>query len=135
MNKRPNFAVVLPFENRPVMLDDTCYFLGFDHYKDCLFTATILNSAIVKDFLDAIVFIEAKRPYTKEILMRLDLLKFAEQISFKSICDMWIALKYAPIVNLSEIDYENYKQWLVNQAFLPSFAASAEPVYQQLQLL
>ena len=83
--KQPYFSVVQPIDNRPVILDDTCYFLSFDNFLDALFTATILNSGVVRQFLNSIAFIDAKRPYTKEILMRIDLEQVASTLTFQTL--------------------------------------------------
>lgn len=110
--KEPRFSVVLPIDDRPVMLDDTCYFLGFDNYLDALFTAALLNSSIVKRFLQSIVFADAKRPYTKEVLMRIDLTHAVSQLSFDILCTIWANMNYKPRIRLSASDFEGYKQHL-----------------------
>jgi hypothetical protein len=110
--KEPLFSLVTPMEGRPVLLDDTCYFLGFDMYLDALFTASILNSARVKQFLQSIVFTDAKRPYTKEALMRIDLDRAARQLSFQALCACWANLGYEPRVSVAEADFEVYKRYL-----------------------
>lgn len=61
--------------NKPVMLDDTCYFLGFDELKEAVVIHTILNSDKVCRFLQSITFHDAKRMITKEVLMRIDFRK------------------------------------------------------------
>ncbi|HYG58452.1 MAG TPA: hypothetical protein VD902_10365, partial [Symbiobacteriaceae bacterium] len=71
--KRGTFTLIGPQNGRPVMLDDTCYFLGFDGYEEALRVCTVLNSEPVQRFLQSVVFLDAKRPYTKELLMRIDL--------------------------------------------------------------
>lgn len=72
-----NFSLVLPFENKPIMLDDTCYFIGFDNLEYAAYTLVILNSEEVMNFLKSITFSDAKRMFTKDILMRIDLFKAA----------------------------------------------------------
>ncbi len=57
------------------MLDDTCYFIGFDTLVEAQIAQQILNSPLVQSFLKAIIFPDAKRPITKNILMRIDLEK------------------------------------------------------------
>ncbi len=111
--KEPNFALIAPDCNRPVMLDDTTYFLGFDNYLDALFTASLLNSARVRQFLQSIVFADAKRPYTKEILMRVDLAQAARDFSFTALTDFWSSIGYAPRVSVSEMEWEHYRDALI----------------------
>ncbi len=71
--KRSTFTVVGPHEGRPVVLDDTCYFLAFDDEAQARRAATALRSTAASDFLSARIFWDAKRPITKGILQTLDL--------------------------------------------------------------
>lgn len=67
------------------MLDDTCYFIGFDSLASAQIAAAILNSALVQDFLKSIIFIDSKRAINKDILMRIDLVKVFEMTDFKTV--------------------------------------------------
>jgi hypothetical protein len=86
--KKPSFSLVLPFNDKPIMLDDTCYFLGFDDIVEALSVFAVLSSTFTMDLLRAITFTDAKRPYTKDILMRIDLLKIAGHLGFKKAYDI-----------------------------------------------
>lgn len=81
MYKRTTFSLVFPIDNKPTMLDDTCYFIGFDKLEEAQITQKILNSPLVQDFLKALIFLDAKRPITKSILMRIDLHKAYQILS------------------------------------------------------
>ncbi|MDR1483709.1 MAG: hypothetical protein LBT09_02680, partial [Planctomycetaceae bacterium] len=70
--KQTQFSLVLPIENKPVMLDDTCYFLGFDSLEDATCVMYCLNQPAIQNLLQSIVFWNAKRVITKDILMRLN---------------------------------------------------------------
>ncbi len=83
--KKPVFALVPPYHEKPMMLDDTCYFIGFEEEVMALFTLFILNSELVQTFLASITFVDSKRPYTKDVLMRIEMKKVAEQIGFKAV--------------------------------------------------
>lgn len=72
-----HFCLVKPQDNKPVMLDDTCYFIGFDTLEQAEYIWKLLNTEIVSDFLKKISFKDAKRMITKEVLMRIDLKKVA----------------------------------------------------------
>ena len=78
--KRLHFTVVGPHEDKPVVLDDTCYFLAIHNEKEARFLADILNSDIARQFYQSYIFWDAKRPITAEILKRLDLLKLAREL-------------------------------------------------------
>ncbi|PQO35688.1 SAM-dependent methyltransferase [Blastopirellula marina] len=71
LHKQLSFRVIPPQDGRPVMLDDTTYFLSFRTKKDAVATANRLNSPEVQEFYRAWIFWDAKRPITSEILQRL----------------------------------------------------------------
>jgi len=103
--KTARFALVPPIGNKPVMLDDTCYLLGFDALEPALVTLALLNSQRVRDFLQAIVFLDSKRPYTKDILMRIDLGKVADGVSVSDI-NAWLRSVQAPRFDLGDEDLD-----------------------------
>jgi len=57
------------------MLDDTCYFIGFDKIEYAVYAIILLNSETTEEFLKSITFSDAKRVFTKDLLMRLDFIK------------------------------------------------------------
>jgi 16S rRNA A1518/A1519 N6-dimethyltransferase RsmA/KsgA/DIM1 with predicted DNA glycosylase/AP lyase activity len=73
MYKTPVFRVVATQNQRPVMLDDTCYFLPCNSSAQAVLIAALLNSPTCLDLLNSIVFWDAKRPITKKLLQRIDL--------------------------------------------------------------
>ena len=73
--KCPNFSIVCPINNRPVMLDDTCYMLGFDNYDDVVIAQHVFNSKPVQTFISSLIFLDAKRVLNKELLMRINLME------------------------------------------------------------
>ncbi|OOP56903.1 MAG: hypothetical protein AYP45_06465 [Candidatus Brocadia carolinensis] len=83
--KRSTFSLILPYKSKPMMLDDTCYFLGFDYISDAIIIWAILNSEYIQKLLTVITFLDSKRPYTKEVLMRLSLNEVAEDLTFDQI--------------------------------------------------
>ena len=78
--KKLDFKVVGPLEERPVVLDDTCYFIACKTREEALFIAELLNSDIAQDFFSAFIFWDEKRPITVSLLKRLDLLKLAKEL-------------------------------------------------------
>ncbi len=119
--KKPIFSLILPFNNKPVMLDDTCYFLGFDDISEALIVLGILNSSYTKDLLRSIVFIDAKRPYTKDTLMRINLFKIAENLGFEKGRKL---LTYLPD-DISQ--YMTREKW---DAFFAKYGKVQEEAYQ-----
>ncbi|MDH6389663.1 hypothetical protein M2480_000628 [Parabacteroides sp. PFB2-12] len=78
-----HFTLVLPQENKPVMLDDTCYFIGFEKIEFAVYTLVLLNSSITIKLLESITFPDAKRTFTKDTLMRIDLFKLSQYVDFE----------------------------------------------------
>lgn len=71
--KSLSFHVVCPYEGKPVMLDDTCYSLPFDSFEQAKYVADLLNSPTAQSFFSSLVFWDAKRPVTVELLNSLDI--------------------------------------------------------------
>ncbi len=104
--KTYHFTLVLPQNDKPVMLDDTCYFIGFDKIEYAVYAIILLNSKTTEEFLKSITFSDAKRVFTKDVLMRLDLLKLSSVIP-QQVIDKQIVFfndKYDLSVNLSQWD-------------------------------
>jgi hypothetical protein len=78
--KSYHFSLIKPYNGKPVMLDDTCYFIGFDDFKQAETIWKLLNTNMVSDFLKQISFSDAKRMITKDVLMRIDLWKLVNII-------------------------------------------------------
>jgi hypothetical protein len=98
--KRSQFSLIFPDDIKPIMLDDTCYFLGFDDISEAIFVWAILNSDQIQQFLKSIVFIDAKRPYTKDILMRIDIDKVAQEFTYSEIIDQINSLDKRLLTNI-----------------------------------
>lgn len=96
-------------EEKSIMFDDTCYILGFEEYNDALITMLIMNSSIVQEFLKSIAFIDSKRPYTKEVLKRIDLVKATTKISYQELLETANRLGI-PISTLTQESYTDYKE-------------------------
>ena len=103
--KVAQFALVLPVDDKPSMLDDTCYFLGFDDIAEAIFTLAALNHETTRSLLQVITFGDAKRVYTKDVLMRIDLTAVALSMTFTDV----IAL--CPVQLRHFVDLEGWKQF------------------------
>ena len=71
VGKSTRFSLIEPIEGKPVVLADTCYFVGFDCSKKALEAWEWLNGRDAQRFLDALVFVGEQRSVTQEHLMRL----------------------------------------------------------------
>ncbi len=68
-----DFRCVGPVEGKPVVFDDTCYFLPCRAEHDAKLLAELLNSKAAKSFFRSLIFWDAKRPITAQLLAGLDL--------------------------------------------------------------
>lgn len=78
--KNISFQSVGSSGGKPVMVDDTCYFIPCDTKSEADFFADLLNSETAQRFISALVFTDAKRPVTIDVLKRIDLKKLAEHM-------------------------------------------------------
>jgi len=78
LHRAPRFALVGQAEGKPVLLDDTCYFLPFESEHEARVVAVILNSEECREFLAALTFTDSKRPITADLLGRLNFRALAE---------------------------------------------------------
>ena len=77
--KKPLFSLLTA--DKPVMTDDTSYFLSFDNYDDAYTMMLLLNSQPVQEYLTSIAFLDSKRPYTVKLLSRVDIIKCISRVS------------------------------------------------------
>ena len=109
MYKTWHFTFVYLENGKPLMLDDTCYFLGFEQEADAIITFALLNSERVGNFLKSIVFQDSKRMITKEVLMRIDLLAVASFFDYHRIC---IELEKYPQLNYDKIGPQKWEDYV-----------------------
>lgn len=76
--KNIRFQALGTSDGKPIVVDDTCYFIPCESKKEALFFTDLLNSEIGQKFISSLVFTDAKRPVTIDILKRIDLKKLAE---------------------------------------------------------
>jgi len=72
--KTPRFRLHGPRDGRPVLCDDTSYFLPFPDAVSAALAAALLAERPAQDLIRALLFRDAKRPVTKKLLQRIDLL-------------------------------------------------------------
>jgi hypothetical protein len=71
--KTIRFRVLGPLDGKPIMLDDTCYFVPCESPQQACMLAELLSRHVSIEFLNSIIFTDSKRPLTKRVLQRLDL--------------------------------------------------------------
>ncbi|HMP82408.1 MAG TPA: class I SAM-dependent methyltransferase [Verrucomicrobiota bacterium] len=90
MHRTPRFALVGPVDDKPVLFDDTCYFLPFEDEHEAEVVEKILNSEECKEFLASLTFTDSKRPITVELLQRLNIRALAED---SGLLNKWTAAR------------------------------------------
>jgi len=85
MYKTTHFTLIKPEKGKPIMLDDTCYFIGFQDLKMAKIAHYLVNSKVSQKFLKSIIFSDSKRSINKDILMRIDFKTLYDKIGFNSI--------------------------------------------------
>ena len=84
--KKTCFTVIGPQQRRPVVCDDTVYHLSFQHEGTARAVEQIVNSIQFQELLGALVFLDAKRPITADVLRRIDLPRVARQLGHSLSC-------------------------------------------------
>jgi hypothetical protein len=88
--KEPHFRLLGPVDGKPVIVDDTCYFLPFDCEALAREVQSLLTSSTARQFFTSYLFLDAKRPLTRDVLSRLDLFALARELGrWKALSDLW----------------------------------------------
>ena len=90
LHRTPRFALLGSVGDKPVLFDDTCYFIPFDDETEARVVAEILNSQECQEFLESLSFTDSKRPITVELLERLNIRALAEDCG---LADEWVAAR------------------------------------------
>ena len=99
--KSLRFEKIAPLDGRPVLLDDTCYFLPCETEADSEALIDLLSSPPAAEFYSALAFWDAKRPITAKLLNQLDLAAVAKHLD-KWTSDLARLLARRPKSNHSE---------------------------------
>jgi hypothetical protein len=68
--KQTKFTLVKP-NGTVLLLDDTCYFIGFDTLEEAQNIQDLLNQLETQEFIESFMFTDTKRAITKDLLMRI----------------------------------------------------------------
>lgn len=82
--KNIKFTKIGLFKHKPIVLDDTCYLLGFDLEEEADLILTILKSDIASSFINSLVFKDNKRTITISLLNRINLRTIALRLGINS---------------------------------------------------
>jgi hypothetical protein len=72
-HKVPHFVLIKPIASKPVMLDDTCYFIAFDTLDEAEYAYQLFNHSDCLKYIEQHIFQDAKRPITKKLLQRINI--------------------------------------------------------------
>ena len=75
-----HFAVIGNHGQKPVVVDDTVYFLPCQSAEEAEYVSELLNSDVAQEFFSAFVFWDNKRPITVDVLKQLDLALLAKEL-------------------------------------------------------
>lgn len=87
--KSLNFAQLGPFQGKPIVLDDTAYLLPCESKEESDFLYELLTSDAARDFYSSLIFWDAKRPITTELLSALSLEKLAVELGREDEFEMY----------------------------------------------
>lgn len=85
--KKLHFVIIDSFEGKPVVFDDTCYFLPCQSKEEAELIVMLLNSTPANEFLSSLIFWDAKRPITAKILKQLSLVALAKEFQNRETID------------------------------------------------
>ncbi len=77
--KSIRFRVIGSEGNKPIVFDDTCYFMPCESEAEAEIILRILQTQTANDILSAHIFWDSKRPITRDILSLLSISKIAEK--------------------------------------------------------
>ncbi len=80
--KKIFFVFIEPYRGKPVMVDDTCYFLGFNEKNHAHTVCKALNSNEAKNFFESRIFWDSKRPINKNILQSISISKLIDRLGY-----------------------------------------------------
>lgn len=78
--KKPLFSLLESKNGCPIMTDDTSYFICLPTFETAYTAMLVLNSECVQNFLCSIAFLDAKRPFTKKVLEKIDFSKVLDVV-------------------------------------------------------
>lgn len=77
-HKTPTFRMIGPYSGKPAVFDDATYLLPFSNVYECAAAHALLVGPETSDLIASLAFWDSKRPVTKKLLQRIDLLAIAE---------------------------------------------------------
>jgi hypothetical protein len=109
--KSLRFNSIGQHDNKPIMVDDTCYFIPCSSKNEATFITEQLNSETCLKFINSLVFFDAKRPVNIDILSRIDLKKLSEINGKLDEALKYLGYAQAPFSNQLAMVFEKQKEY------------------------
>lgn len=111
-----HFCTIGQHDSKPIMVDDTCYFIPCSSRDEALFISQQLNSKACLKFLKALIFFDAKRPINIDILRRIDLKKLSEINGKLDQALKYLSYAQAPFTQQLSLVYEKTEEYRTNRS-------------------
>lgn len=85
LHKTFRFRAIGPVLGKPVMLDDTGYFVACQSLQQAILMTSLLNDPLCLELVRSMSFTGSKRPITKKLLQRIDLRALLNQTNMRSL--------------------------------------------------
>lgn len=105
LHRSARFQVIGPSHGQPVFFDDASYYLPFECEEDARLVAEILNSPVCQRFLSSLIFPDAKRPVTVDLLQRLNLASIAEEAELGARWQRLQDAAYHPVAGVPQMEF------------------------------
>jgi hypothetical protein len=122
LHKIPRFRAIGLTNGRPVMLDDTCYFIACHSIRQTAFLASLLNDPLCLDFINSTAFLDSKRPITKKLLQRIDLKALFNLVEKQSL----LARAKIELARLGGISPQQAITWPTLEEILPEHPSNVD---------
>jgi hypothetical protein len=117
--KNLHFQALGTAGGKPIVVDDTCYFIPCDSKAEAEFFADLLNSETSQRFISALVFMDAKRPVTIDVLRRIDLKKLAEHAGQEATAIRYLASPSLESSHQRLLIFEEGKEYRTKKSTVP----------------
>ena len=118
LHKIPKFRAIGPIGGRPVMFDDTCYLIPCYTARQAAFLASLLNDPVCLDFINAMIFLDSKRPITKKLLQRINLRSLIDLVERESL----LQRANSDLERLEDASNSQEVVWLPFEEFLTEYS-------------
>ncbi len=92
--KKIHFVALPSYNGKPMMVDDTCYFIPCNTKQEAKLWENLLNSDECIDFLHSLIFFDAKRPVTNDILKRINFSELAKIENVFPLAQKFLTIPY-----------------------------------------